>query len=89
MRFWVATPVRAGTYRLEVGDEGITGWHSHDRHQLEYAFEGVAQVETETARYLLPPAGRVDTGRRLPLEHSDQRQGGVGLLRSGHGHAGR
>ncbi len=52
----VATPVRAGTYRLEVGDEGITGWHSHDRHQLEYAFEGVAQVETETARYLLPPS---------------------------------
>ena len=50
-----ATPVRAGTYRLEVGEEVVTGWHSHDRHQLEYAFEGVAQLETETARYLLPP----------------------------------
>ncbi|WP_007515061.1 MULTISPECIES: AraC family transcriptional regulator [Pseudofrankia] len=47
--------VRAGTYALEVGDEVITGWHSHDLHQLEYAFEGVAEVETMTARYLLPP----------------------------------
>jgi AraC-like DNA-binding protein len=50
-----ATPVRAGTYWTEVGAEVVTGWHSHDRHQLEYAFEGVAEVETETARYLLPP----------------------------------
>ena len=50
-----ATPVRAGTYCLEVGEEVVTGWHSHDHHQLEYAFEGVVQVETETARYLLPP----------------------------------
>jgi len=49
------TRVRAGTFRLEVGEEVVTGWHSHDRHQLEYAFEGVAQVETEAARYLLPP----------------------------------
>jgi mannose-6-phosphate isomerase-like protein (cupin superfamily) len=47
--------VRAGTYATEVGDEVITGWHSHDLHQIEYAFEGVAQVETATARYLLPP----------------------------------
>jgi AraC-like DNA-binding protein/mannose-6-phosphate isomerase-like protein (cupin superfamily) len=51
----IGSPVRAGTYRLEVGEEVVTGWHFHDRHQLEYAFEGVAQVETETARYLLPP----------------------------------
>jgi AraC-like DNA-binding protein/mannose-6-phosphate isomerase-like protein (cupin superfamily) len=46
---------RAGTYPFEVGDEIVTGWHFHDLHQLEYAFEGVAQVETATARYLLPP----------------------------------
>jgi AraC-like DNA-binding protein/mannose-6-phosphate isomerase-like protein (cupin superfamily) len=45
----------AGTYPFEVGEEAFTGWHSHDLHQLEYAFEGVAQVETATARYLLPP----------------------------------
>ncbi len=49
------TPVRAGTFSAEVGEAVVTGWHSHDRHQLEYAFEGVAEVETETARYLLPP----------------------------------
>jgi AraC-like DNA-binding protein len=47
--------VRAGTYSLELGDEVMTGWHSHEFHQLEYALEGVAEVETATARYLLPP----------------------------------
>ena len=47
--------VLAGTFPLEVGDETVTGWHSHDLHQLEYAFQGVAQVETDAARYLLPP----------------------------------
>jgi AraC-like DNA-binding protein len=49
------SPVLAGTYSFEVGEGLITGWHHHDLHQLEYAFEGVAQVETSTARYLLPP----------------------------------
>jgi AraC-like DNA-binding protein len=47
--------VAAGTFSLEVGDDVVTGWHSHDLHQLEYAFEGVAVVETASARYLLPP----------------------------------
>jgi AraC-like DNA-binding protein len=47
--------VLAGTYAYEIGDEVITGWHHHDLHQLEYAVAGVAQVETATARYLLPP----------------------------------
>src|SRR6476646_3832148 len=47
--------VRAGTYSLELGDEVMTGWHAHEFHQLEYAVEGVAEVETATARYLLPP----------------------------------
>jgi AraC-like DNA-binding protein len=49
------SPVAAGSYAYEVGAEVVTGWHSHDLHQLEHAFEGVAQVETDTARYLLPP----------------------------------
>jgi AraC-like DNA-binding protein/mannose-6-phosphate isomerase-like protein (cupin superfamily) len=49
------SPARAGTYPFEIGEQVITGWHSHDLHQLEYAFEGVAQVETDAARYLLPP----------------------------------
>jgi AraC-like DNA-binding protein len=47
--------VRAGTYSLEVGEEVVTGWHFHDLHQVEYAFEGIAQVETAAARYFLPP----------------------------------
>ncbi len=50
-----ASGVLAGTVPFEAGDELITGWHVHDLHQLEYAFQGVAQVETGTARYLLPP----------------------------------
>lgn len=48
-------PVHAGTYSVEVGDEAGMAWHSHDLHQLEYALEGVAQVTTDTARFLLPP----------------------------------
>jgi len=47
------TPVRAGTY-LYDGDDLITGWHHHDLHQIEYALEGIAHVETADARYLLP-----------------------------------
>lgn len=50
-----ASPVLAGTYPFDVDDAVVTGWHSHDLHQLEYAFCGVAQVETASARYLLPP----------------------------------
>lgn len=46
---------QAGTYARNVGSEVVTGWHLHDLHQLEYALEGVVQVETATARYLLPP----------------------------------
>jgi quercetin dioxygenase-like cupin family protein len=45
----------AGSYPFETGDEVVTGWHHHDLHQLEYAFEGVARVETADAHYLLPP----------------------------------
>jgi AraC-like DNA-binding protein len=47
-------PVRAGTYPYE-GDDLVTGWHTHDLHQIEYAFQGVVEVETEAAHYLLPP----------------------------------
>lgn len=47
--------MQAGTYSVSVGDDSITGWHSHDHHQLEYAFEGTIELETATARYLLPP----------------------------------
>jgi AraC-like DNA-binding protein len=47
--------VQAGTWSKDVGHEVVTGWHFHDLHQLEYAMEGVVEVETATARYLLPP----------------------------------
>ena len=44
----------AGSYLYE-GHKLVTGWHSHDLHQIEYAIGGVVEVETETAHYLLPP----------------------------------
>jgi AraC-like DNA-binding protein/quercetin dioxygenase-like cupin family protein len=43
-----------GSYLYEGGGL-ITGWHSHEVHQIEYAIGGVVEVETETAHYLLPP----------------------------------
>lgn len=44
----------AGSYLYE-GDGLITGWHSHEVHQIEYALHGVVEVETDVAHYLLPP----------------------------------
>jgi AraC-like DNA-binding protein len=46
--------IRAGTYGFE-GKDIVTGWHHHGLHQLEYAFAGVAEVETAHGKYLLPP----------------------------------
>ena len=45
---------RAGSYLYE-GHRLVTGWHSHDLHQIQYAIGGVVEVETATAHYLLPP----------------------------------
>ena len=45
----------AGSYLYE-GDGLITGWHSHEVHQIEYAVHSVVEVETDSAHYLLPPA---------------------------------
>jgi AraC-like DNA-binding protein/quercetin dioxygenase-like cupin family protein len=44
----------AGSYLYE-GNGLITGWHSHDVHQIEYALHGLVEVETDSAHYLLPP----------------------------------
>jgi AraC-like DNA-binding protein len=44
----------AGSYLYE-GDGLITGWHSHEVHQIEYAVHGVVEVETDSGHYLLPP----------------------------------
>ncbi|PRC58827.1 AraC family transcriptional regulator, partial [Mycobacterium sp. ITM-2017-0098] len=43
-----------GSYLYE-GDALITGWHSNEVHQIEYALHGVVEVETDSAHYLLPP----------------------------------
>jgi AraC-like DNA-binding protein/quercetin dioxygenase-like cupin family protein len=48
------TRVLAGTYPMAATDL-VTGWHTHDLHQIEYACQGIVEVETAAARYLLPP----------------------------------
>lgn len=50
----LTSAVRAGTYPY-IAEDLISGWHVHDLHQIEYAFEGIVQVETAAARFLLPP----------------------------------
>jgi AraC-like DNA-binding protein len=59
------TPVRAGTYPYD-GDDLVTGWHTHDLHQIEYAFQGVVEVETARAHLLLPPQQAVWIPSGLP-----------------------
>ncbi len=44
----------AGSYLYE-GSRLVTGWHSHDVHQIQYAIGGVVEVETGAAHFLLPP----------------------------------
>jgi AraC-like DNA-binding protein len=46
--------VRSGTFEWR-GPDVRSGWHRHPLHQVEYALEGVAEVETAAGRYLLPP----------------------------------
>ena len=48
------SPVRAGAWP-EDADDLVAPWHTHELHQLLYAFEGVAEVETAGAHHLLPP----------------------------------
>ena len=48
------SPVRAGAWP-EDGDDLVAIWHTHELHQLLYAFEGVAEVETAGSHHLLPP----------------------------------
>jgi AraC-like DNA-binding protein len=48
------TRVRAGTYPYD-GPDAVTSWHCHDLHQIEYAFQGVVEVETDSVHHLLPP----------------------------------
>lgn len=46
--------VRVGALAWDSPDI-VTGWHRHPYHQLEYALSGVAEVDTDSGRYLLPP----------------------------------
>jgi AraC-like DNA-binding protein/mannose-6-phosphate isomerase-like protein (cupin superfamily) len=48
------SPVRAGAWPQD-GDDLVAIWHTHELHQLLYAFEGVAEVETDGSHHLLPP----------------------------------
>ena len=48
------SPVRAGAWP-EDADDLVARWHTHDLHQLLYAFEGVAEVESDGSHHLLPP----------------------------------
>jgi len=48
------SPVRAGAWP-EDADDLVANWHTHDLHQLLYAFEGVAEVESDGSHHLLPP----------------------------------
>ncbi|MEV6483319.1 helix-turn-helix transcriptional regulator [Streptomyces sp. NPDC051576] len=45
--------VTAGSYPYD-GSRQVASWHHHDLHQLEYAFEGIVEVQTAVARYRLP-----------------------------------
>jgi AraC-like DNA-binding protein/quercetin dioxygenase-like cupin family protein len=44
----------AGSFPYEE-ELSVTTWHSHDLHQIEYAFQGAVEVESESGHYLLPP----------------------------------
>src|SRR5690242_4424469 len=56
-----------GSYLYE-GDALVTGWHSPEVHQIEYAIGGVVEGETGSAHYLLPPqqAGGIPAGLGHP-----------------------
>jgi AraC-like DNA-binding protein len=72
-------PVRAGSFPYD-GPDLVTGWHRHDFHQVEYAFHGVAEVETATAHYLLPPQQAVWIPAGLPHNTTLQRVRSVSVF---------
>jgi AraC-like DNA-binding protein/quercetin dioxygenase-like cupin family protein len=44
-----------GSLAYDGGERLVTGWHSHDVHEIEYARHGLVEVKTEAGHYLLPP----------------------------------
>jgi AraC-like DNA-binding protein/quercetin dioxygenase-like cupin family protein len=60
-----APQVRAGTFTWD-GPDVSSGWHRHPYHQIEYALDGTAEVETHHGRYLLPPQQAIWIPAGLP-----------------------
>ena len=61
--------VPSGTFEWDEPSSSAgtsTGWHRHPYHQVEYAFAGVAEVETAAGRYLLPPQQAIWIPAGLP-----------------------
>ena len=79
------SPVRAGSWP-EDADDLVTPWHTHDLHQLLYAFEGIVEVETAGSHHLLPPqqAAWIPAGLRAP-DHAAPRPFRCRVLRAGDG----
>jgi AraC-like DNA-binding protein len=46
--------IRAGTHIYD-GPDAVTRWHSHNLHEVEYALQGVTEIESADGHYLLPP----------------------------------
>ena len=46
--------VRSGMH-LYDGPDAVTRWHTHNLHEVEYAFEGMVEIESEGGHHLLPP----------------------------------
>jgi AraC-like DNA-binding protein/quercetin dioxygenase-like cupin family protein len=70
---------RAGAYLFE-GDEPTAPWHSHDMHQIQYAFEGIAEVESVGSRHLLPPGQAMWIPAGLPHRTKLRRVRAVAVL---------
>lgn len=60
----VDRPLAAFARDYPAGD--ATGWHSHGRAQLLYATAGVMRVETEAARFAVPPGRALWVPAHLP-----------------------
>jgi len=72
-------PVRAGTFAYD-GHDLVTGWHTHDLHQVEYALLGFVEVETAAAHYLLPPQQAVWIPAGLPHQSTLKRVRSVSVF---------
>lgn len=60
----------AGSYAYE-GGALVTGWHSHEVHQIEYAIGGIAEVETPPVTIWSPATGHL-VARRSRARHPSQ-----------------